>query len=469
MKKGVFKYMATAVPIVGLLSVLGSTGALNNQNEIQDGDRVSFAFSLFGKPVAPDYRYTVELVCGEKPAAAAAFSSSSPGKATRSHGAAGQRCYVRITGDDKMRMGDEVAITVTHNGKVISRRTLYPEGETAAVSSDFFAPPGELHVSADLEMTDKPLGTRLRVMEWNIWLGGREAGGEKNVDHLIRLIREHDADILFILETYGSGKKILEGLNAGQPEERRYTGTRITERPNQPEDKDNLWIFTRYPLVRKYPAINEKELDSFNFGGIKVRLPDGQEINLFNIWLWHAPSAWGSVSKTVSEIQSKRPRMYTDQQIVATDEERRLKMSQIVLDDRLPRYVGDDPSPVILAGDFNTLSYRDWSGDFADAPDHGGLILPWPVTKLFEEAGFTDTYRWTHPDAGRFPGPTWSPYKGYGHAPGRIDFIWTRGSQVRILDSYTVDRRLPGHEDPSHPFYSDHAAVVTDLMVRSGR
>src|SRR5690606_18381502 len=108
-----------------------------------------------------------------------------------------------------------------------------------------------------------------------------------------------------------------------------------------------------------------------------------------------------------------------------TDLERRFEMAKIILDDRLPRYVQDDDA-IILAGDLNTLPYLDWIPEFAGAPGHAGLVLPWPVTQLFYEAGFVDTYRTARPDAGRFPGSTWSPLYGYGHAPGRIDYIFVR-------------------------------------------
>lgn len=306
-------------------------------------------------------------------------------------------------------------------------------------------------------------GTKVRVMEWNIWQGGREAGGEENVDQLIEFIRQQEVDILFMLETYGSGDKILSGINAGRPVGDCFTGVRITERPGS--DRDNLWIYTRYPVVKQFPRINEDELSSFNFGGIKVQLPHGQNVNLFNTWFWHAPWAWGNTNQTVGEINEGRKRTYTEAEIVGTDLERRLKMARIVLEQRLPGYVEGDDDPIILAGDFNTLPHCDWTLEYADAPGHGGLVLPWPVTQLFQEAGFTDTYRAAHPDAGAFPGPTWSPQFGYGSAPGRIDYILTKGSQIRVLDSYTLDQRLPGHENPDHPFYSDHAALVTDLII----
>src|SRR5690606_19970683 len=111
---------------------------------------------------------------------------------------------------------------------------------------------------------------------------------------------------------------------------------------------------------------NEEVLSSFNFGGIKVRLPDGQEVHLFNTWLWHAPYAWGLTNKTVGEINAGTPRSHNDDAITGTDLERRLPMAQVLLEDRLPTYLRDDNAPIILAGDLNTLPYSDWTGDFAD-------------------------------------------------------------------------------------------------------
>jgi Endonuclease/Exonuclease/phosphatase family len=168
------------------------------------------------------------------------------------------------------------------------------------------------------------------------------------------------------------------------------------------------------------------------------------------------------------------PRSYSDQQLVDSDATRRTGMATTLLETRLPEYVGREPeyadAPVLVAGDFNTLSHLDWTSRYASAPGHAGLVLEWPASKLFTGAGFTDTYRWANPDAGRQPGRTWSPGSGFGHAPGRIDYVMAKGENVRVLGSYTRSRRLPQHRgselDAAYPFYSDHSAVVTDLLIR---
>ncbi|MEF3301699.1 discoidin domain-containing protein [Paenibacillus sp. GYB003] len=429
---------------------------------------VTFSAYAFGDDAPREPRIRLELSCGNEAVAEASLKPDPKDAKTLPYRAdEGERCEVRASGWKGASIGAEVVLTIRHGDDVLGRRIAHP-GEGAAVSAEFHAPAGALDVEVTQEFTRQPLGTRLRVMEWNIWGGGREAGGAQNVDYLIEAIRHHDPDILFVVETYASGETIANGLNAGLPEHRRYEAIKVSVDPAHLPDKDNLWIFSRYPMVKRYPVIKHSGLmGDFHFGGAKVRLPDGQEVNVFDTWLYHEGGAWGSVNRTVGEATYGLPRTFTDAELLATDLVRRLQMTRKIVDYNLPTLLRGDDSPIIMAGDFNTLSNEDWSARFADAPGHGGLALQWPVTQLIREAGFTDTYRWANPDAGRHPGSTWSPYYGYGMAPGRIDYIWTKGEQMRVLGSFTFDRRLPGHEIPGHPFYSDHAAVITDLMVRS--
>lgn len=425
---------------------------------------VTFNLELRGDPLPKSAAFELELI-GTSSHARVTLSDQIPSY-TLQHTAAGESARVRLRTPDTLKTQGELYVTVSHAGRVIARRTAYGNATEATLdSTEFTVPQGEISVNVAFEYAPVIPGIRIRVMEWNLWQGGREAGGETNRDQLVEFIRKQKADIMFILETYGTGDRILAGLNEGLSEDERFTGVRITERPQK--DRDNLWIFTRFPVLHHYETITEGELTSFNFGGIKVQLPTGQALNLFNTWLWHAPWAWGLTKDTVAEIMQGKPRTYTDAEIVATDFERRMPMAKILLGERLPGYIGDDPSPILLAGDLNTLPYADWRPEFADAPGHHGLVLPWPVTQMFDQAGFTDTYRWANPDAGRYPGQTWSPEFGYGDAPGRIDYIMAKGEELRILGSFVLDERLPGHENPDHRFYSDHAAIITDLVVRN--
>ncbi|WP_062109243.1 discoidin domain-containing protein [Bacillus niameyensis] len=465
-KKGLF--LAAIIMLVLLIGIgsqsIGITSAKNN-NKSSNDDKVTFSVDLKGGKIPKNPKSTIELVCGDT---TAAKGNLTPGNKsiTKKHSVVGELCEIRIDAKKNEIIGDEVTFTISQDGEVLAQKVTYPKGKKA-ISTDFTVPNGEIEVNVTHEFINGEIGTELRVMSWNIWGGGREAGGNENVEQLIEYISEADPDVLFTIETYQSGEKILDGLNARLPEDRQYHAFKVTRQEVHQPENDNLWIYSRYPIVEEYPVAHYSGLmNDFHFGGGKIALPNGQQVNVFNTWIYHEDWAWGHTNTTVGEIKYGLPRTYTNAEVVATDLVRRIKHIRTILNETIPAYLKDDSSPIIMAGDFNTLSHEDWSERFADAPGHEGLVLQWPVTQLMEEAGFQDSYRWAYPDAGRFPGNTWSPYHGNGLAPGRIDYIWTSGEQMRILDSTVLDKRLPEHQNEEHPFYSDHAAVVTDMMIR---
>ncbi len=140
---------------------------------------------------------------------------------------------------------------------------------------------------------------------------------------------------------------------------------------------------------------------------------------------------------------------------------------------------------VIIGGDFNEPSHRDWTKEMANLYDHNGLVINWTCSSLLEEAGFVDAYREMYPDPVRNPGFTYPsvnsdvPIKKITWAPKadereRIDFIYYyRNKQIKILDAIIV-----GHDSsicrskvvketkdkfikPKGVWPSDHKAVLS--------
>ena len=62
---------------------------------------------------------------------------------------------------------------------------------------------------------------------------------------------------------------------------------------------------------------------------------------------------------------------------------------------------------VILGGDFNEPSHRDWTAASKDLFDHNGVEMLWHCTVLLEQNGFVDTYRALYPDPVKYPGITY--------------------------------------------------------------
>lgn len=90
---------------------------------------------------------------------------------------------------------------------------------------------------------------------------------------------------------------------------------------------------------------------------------------------------------------------------------------------------------VLLGGDFNEPSHLDWIRATKDLYDHHGLIIPWTVPLILDNAGFIDTYRTLYPNVLTHPGFTFPadnkaiPVKKLTWAPAadereRIDYVF---------------------------------------------
>lgn len=99
---------------------------------------------------------------------------------------------------------------------------------------------------------------------------------------------------------------------------------------------------------------------------------------------------------------------------------------------------------VIIGGDFNEPSHRDWTSLTADLYDHHGAVVPWPQTTALEAAGFIDAYRTRYPNVLTHPGFTYpsdntdAPINRLTWAPKadereRIDYVFIRPAEGRKI------------------------------------
>ncbi|MFB9394020.1 endonuclease/exonuclease/phosphatase family protein [Streptomyces coeruleoprunus] len=302
----------------------------------------------------------------------------------------------------------------------------------------------------------------VRVLAWNIYHGGRnvDLGGAENLPRVVDQVVAIAPDVFFSVETYGAAEALRDGLTrrAGKGT---YSATRITAGAS-----DNLWIFTRYPVTQVYPTPTGTTVTDFHFGGVRVRLPSGREVNLFDTWLGYTEPWIGDlIDENAAAVRDGgRPR-HSASRVQRAESGAQVPQITDIVGTQLPAALAGNTDPVILAGDLNTVPAADWSRAWAGCPDHFGLGYDLRATRVLTDAGFTDTYRAAHPDVCAAPGRTWSPLPAYDYmiTPDRIDFVFARGAGVSVTGSHTVDTRLPEH--PPGPFYSDHAAVVTDLRI----
>lgn len=108
---------------------------------------------------------------------------------------------------------------------------------------------------------------------------------------------------------------------------------------------------------------------------------------------------------------------------------------------------------VILGGDFNEPSHLDWTEATKSLFAHNGMVIPWTVTTMLDEAGYVDAFRSFYPDPVANPGITfpddnpdkdvskltWTPKSDERE---RIDYIF-----YSPLEGLTVkDVAIFGHE-----------------------
>ncbi|KAB8196343.1 hypothetical protein FH608_006170 [Nonomuraea phyllanthi] len=383
----------------------------------------------------------------------------------------GKLCTILANGPAADGQVHEIRMAIRQRdlGYVWMRATLYTTNGKAE-SHPFVVPEGEFELDAhDAAFAQGQAGTQVRLMTWNLLGGGKLDGKDytgENLKQLIEYVNEVNPDIFFVVEAYGSETAILQGLNAGRASTDLYNSVPITVA--EEAKYRNLWLFTKLKVAQRYTE--RPEISDFHFGGAKLLLPDGKPIHAFTIWSRHEDSVFAPMHHAVVNTQFGKPVSPTIDTIVGYDDTRRNAQGQAILQKVVPYYVKDD-APVLIGGDFNAWSYRDWTGQFADARGHAGLTVPWTYTKQFADAGFYDTFRYINPDAGLYPGRTWSTMSGFGIAPARIDYLLFRDrkAQVRVLGARTDVRRLPRHQggylDQEYPFYSDHGAVIADLLI----
>ncbi len=268
----------------------------------------------------------------------------------------------------------------------------------------------------------------VKIMDFNIWHGGREFGEEVGVQRVVDVIREADPDIVGLIETYGSGEEIADALgyclylNCGETVE----GT-------------NLSIISRYP----FEAIHDI-YDSFKCSAATIRLSKSQKINFINLWLNWTPLTDQQVRVEKQPIDQIVKDEWTTR---ATELQDILKSAEFMQNDK--------ETPMIICGDFNSGSHLDWTEAAKDM--YYGYVFPWPTSIMMQEKGFKDSYRELYPDPVKNPCLTWSPFSKTD-LQYRIDFIYYKGTSIQAVKSGMIDQ---------HPvrFPSDHAAMATEFSL----
>jgi exodeoxyribonuclease III len=277
---------------------------------------------------------------------------------------------------------------------------------------------------------------QLKILTFNIW-----GGGGKDLEQTIAVLRASQADIIGLQEVYRSGE---EGHKTLTPQIAASLGFHYYDQKQSSVSHGVTAVLSRYPIM------------GHNRSGLGVRIDVyGYEVTIFNLHLEDAPY---QPYQLVGIPYADAPFLHTSEEAILSAEATRGRtLNQLEKD---LKELGD--STVIITGDFNEPSHRDWSLRAASIKRHP-LAVAWPTTKRIESWGFKDAYREIHPDEITHPGFSWTNQPGPKEHHDRIDFIFSRGLNMRIESAAIVGEK-PSHADKVVlPWPSDHRAIVATV------
>lgn len=264
-----------------------------------------------------------------------------------------------------------------------------------------------------------------KIMTWNIWHGGLHGvkvnnfkKDTANTVNTLKVIEQINPDILFMQETYCCGMDLAK-----------QSGYSYSWRGSL-----NLSVHSKYPILDTI-----KIYKPFNSHGVIIDV-EGEKLLCVNLWLHYLPDYFNDIKKL--SVDS----------LIHGEGETRLKEITAIMKtvDSLDKILN---IPIIIGGDFNSGSHLDWVESTKTA--HYNKVIEWPVSKLMEKHGYTDSFRKANPDPTKTLEGTWG-FLSDEIISDRIDYIYYKGDNIKTKDSKIImDNPIDGF------FNSDHRAILS--------
>lgn len=265
----------------------------------------------------------------------------------------------------------------------------------------------------------------LRVMTFNIWLGGVQV----DFAQVVKAVQAAQADVVGLQEAEGHTRKLAEALGWSYVDER-------------------LQIISRFPLI---DPPDGKGIYTF------VEVKPGRVVAMANVHLPSDPYGPEAVRDggTVAEVLA----LENDTRLPALAQQLKVLTPLVA-----------QGIPIFLTGDFNTPSHLDWTEGMTKVRPQVKFPLAWPVSQALGAAGFRDSYRDVYPDPVKRLGLTWTP--GYPHpflrpteTLDRIDWVLAAGPSTTVNSQLVGEADNPEVDIAVTPWPADHRALVSTFKV----
>ena len=294
----------------------------------------------------------------------------------------------------------------------------------------------------------------LRVMSFNAWGAGANDG--KTIDETVAAIRAAGADVVGMQETRVETDPCTAEYCPASGDSRAAAIAAAlgwAHVHDQTAESPALWanaVISRYPITDVSP------------GDLGVRLDvAGRAVWLFNIHLDDEPY---QPYQLLDIEYGPAPFIKTGDEAVRYATETRGPALDLVMADM---EAAAGAAAVFVTGDFNEPSFLDWT-EAVVASKAQPVVVPWPSTRRFLDAGFTDAYRAIYPDPVTKPAYTWTPAypeDAKDDHPDRIDFVLVRGTGVTVKSAAIVGETGPRSDIVVMPWPSDHRSVVAEVSL----
>lgn len=322
--------------------------------------------------------------------------------------------YILVAGNisSKAHIGNRIRVKV--NSFVLDNQTYQPVVN-------------EPNVHKEVVWGNKTHKDCFRVLQWNIWHGGNHVPlqGHDRIEELVKATR---ADIVTMEEGYGFQEDLAKRLGFNL---------------QTPSPKDNLCMFSRYP-IEKLPTAS-----AFCSNPGIIHMGNGRDVLVDDCWVRYSynPDYTGSFPDTDHDVNGW----------IAEDSIRPMADTRRMLEKDINPILKKKNMPVILGGDFNSCSHLDWTKEAAKFHFGYGPVS-FPTSRYLLEEGYKDSFREMHPDEVARPEGTFAGI--YGQLDySRIDFLYYKGG-IKAVNSKIV-QTSPEIDDI---WASDHSAVLTTFM-----
>jgi endonuclease/exonuclease/phosphatase family metal-dependent hydrolase len=278
--------------------------------------------------------------------------------------------------------------------------------------------------------SETPADETLRVMTYNIWIGGTQLN--QPLSRTVEVIQAAEADVVGLQEQGDSGPALAAALGFNYYNLGGSTG-----------------ILSRYPITQGLGQ------------GVKLQLSQTLEAYIFDVHLTAYP---------YQPYDIRDGLITTEAQAIAAAQSTRSASS--VLNNMSSALASGNA--VFLVGDFNEPSHLDWTQEAATAGLNFGMKVNWPTSRSVTNAGLTDAFRQLRPDEVLDRAETWTPgypapNTDFNEVHDRIDFVYYKGNNVSPIIAQTIgyDANDGNTDIAVQPYPSDHRAVVVEFDMPS--